>query len=326
MMRLACARRPRGDAGSAALELVVLAPVLLVLLALVIAAGRTSIAKSSIDAAAGTRPGRHRWRSARRPLSRRASPAPGRRWRTTGWTASREGRRGHRRPERWLRPPAGTPATCRPPSGARCRCRTCSSGAARSAHDDGYLLQPARCLPGAVTRCAVTTVSQPARHRGPAAAASSPRRRRMREQEDTAGTVPPDGERGALSLMIVVLFVALIALAGIVVDGGAKLAAYENAEALAQEAARAGRERGHVQRLRLRLVRGESGAGRLGRGQLPELGGLRQLQRVDDRQSRHRGERDDHRTHEVPVPDRRAVVYLHPLGHGNLVTGVTGGT
>jgi Flp pilus assembly protein TadG len=40
------------DSGSAALELVVLAPVLLVLLALVIAAGRTSIAQSSVDAAA----------------------------------------------------------------------------------------------------------------------------------------------------------------------------------------------------------------------------------------------------------------------------------
>jgi len=42
----------RADEGSAALELVVLAPVLLVLLALVIAAGRTSIAQSSVDAAA----------------------------------------------------------------------------------------------------------------------------------------------------------------------------------------------------------------------------------------------------------------------------------
>jgi hypothetical protein len=49
-----------------------------------------------------------------------------------------------------------------------------------------------------------------------------------------------DGERGGLSLMIVVLFVALAALAGIVVDGGAKLAADENAVAAAQEAARAG--------------------------------------------------------------------------------------
>jgi hypothetical protein len=49
-----------------------------------------------------------------------------------------------------------------------------------------------------------------------------------------------DGDRGGLSLMIVVLFVALAALAGIVVDGGAKLAADEKAIGLAQEAARAG--------------------------------------------------------------------------------------
>jgi hypothetical protein len=47
-------------------------------------------------------------------------------------------------------------------------------------------------------------------------------------------------DRGALSLLIVVLFVVLAALAGIVVDGGAKLAADQNAVALAQEAARAG--------------------------------------------------------------------------------------
>ncbi len=49
-----------------------------------------------------------------------------------------------------------------------------------------------------------------------------------------------DSDCGALSLMIVVLFVAFVALAGIVVDGGAKLDADENAYALAQEAARAG--------------------------------------------------------------------------------------
>jgi|SRR5271165_7204586 len=49
-----------------------------------------------------------------------------------------------------------------------------------------------------------------------------------------------DAERGALSLVIVVLFVAFTALAGIVVDGGAKLAGDENAVAAAQEAARAG--------------------------------------------------------------------------------------
>ena len=47
-------------------------------------------------------------------------------------------------------------------------------------------------------------------------------------------------DRGSLSLMVVVLFVALVALAGIVVDGGAKLTGDENAAAVAQEAARAG--------------------------------------------------------------------------------------
>jgi Flp pilus assembly protein TadG len=46
-------REPAGaEAGTAALELVILAPVLLALIALVIAAGRVSIAQSSVDAAA----------------------------------------------------------------------------------------------------------------------------------------------------------------------------------------------------------------------------------------------------------------------------------
>jgi len=49
-----------------------------------------------------------------------------------------------------------------------------------------------------------------------------------------------DNDRGSLSLMVVVLFVVLAALAGIVVDGGAKLTGDENAVAVAQEAARAG--------------------------------------------------------------------------------------
>jgi len=51
---------------------------------------------------------------------------------------------------------------------------------------------------------------------------------------------PGGGERGSLTLMLAVLFVALLALAGIVIDGGAKLAAAENATSVAQEAARAG--------------------------------------------------------------------------------------
>lgn len=49
-----------------------------------------------------------------------------------------------------------------------------------------------------------------------------------------------DSERGSLTLLLLVLFVSLLALAGIVVDGGAKLDAAENAAAAAQEAARAG--------------------------------------------------------------------------------------
>ncbi|MGH3157490.1 MAG: pilus assembly protein TadG-related protein [Streptosporangiaceae bacterium] len=47
-------------------------------------------------------------------------------------------------------------------------------------------------------------------------------------------------DRGSLTLMLAVLSVALIALAGLVIDGGAKLAEAENASAVAQEAARAG--------------------------------------------------------------------------------------
>lgn len=48
------------------------------------------------------------------------------------------------------------------------------------------------------------------------------------------------GERGSVTLMLLVLTLALIGLAGIVIDGGAKLDQAENATAIAQEAARAG--------------------------------------------------------------------------------------
>jgi Flp pilus assembly protein TadG len=45
-------RRAGGEDGNAALELVILAPVIVALIALLIAAGRTSVAQSSVDAAA----------------------------------------------------------------------------------------------------------------------------------------------------------------------------------------------------------------------------------------------------------------------------------
>jgi hypothetical protein len=62
----------------------------------------------------------------------------------------------------------------------------------------------------------------------------------IEDEDGRSGTGRRDRERGGLSLMLVVLFAALAALAGIVVDGGAKLIAHENAVAVAQEAARAG--------------------------------------------------------------------------------------
>jgi hypothetical protein len=54
--------------------------------------------------------------------------------------------------------------------------------------------------------------------------------------------LPPgqDGERGSLTLMLAAVFVGLLAMVGIVIDGGTKLDAAENAAAFAQEAARAG--------------------------------------------------------------------------------------
>ncbi len=55
-----------------------------------------------------------------------------------------------------------------------------------------------------------------------------------------AAAAAGEGERGSLTLMLAVLFVALLAMAGIVVDGGAKLDEAEYAAAVAQEAARAG--------------------------------------------------------------------------------------
>jgi Flp pilus assembly protein TadG len=47
-------------------------------------------------------------------------------------------------------------------------------------------------------------------------------------------------DRGSLTLMLAVLMPALLALAGLVIDGGRKLSQAERAYAIAQEAARAG--------------------------------------------------------------------------------------
>ena len=47
-------------------------------------------------------------------------------------------------------------------------------------------------------------------------------------------------DRGSLTLMLLVLMVVMLALAGLVIDGGRKLDANQKAYAIAQEAARAG--------------------------------------------------------------------------------------
>ncbi len=91
---------------------------------------------------------------------------------------------------------------------------------------------------GAVTH-APNDRSQPAQAR-PARIGSGANARSVAGLRCRVTSRSGDGERGALSLLVVILFVALAALAGLVVDGGAKLTADENADALAQEAARAG--------------------------------------------------------------------------------------
>jgi Flp pilus assembly protein TadG len=47
-------------------------------------------------------------------------------------------------------------------------------------------------------------------------------------------------EQGSITILVVILFLALLAAAGLVVDGGAKLRAARQASAVAEEAARAG--------------------------------------------------------------------------------------
>lgn len=51
---------------------------------------------------------------------------------------------------------------------------------------------------------------------------------------------PHTPDRGSITLLMVVLFIALLAAVGLVVDGGAKLRAARQATAVAEEAARAG--------------------------------------------------------------------------------------
>ncbi len=51
---------------------------------------------------------------------------------------------------------------------------------------------------------------------------------------------PPDAERGAIGVLLAVLVPGLLVIIGLAVDGGAKVAATQRANAIADEAARAG--------------------------------------------------------------------------------------
>jgi hypothetical protein len=136
-----------------------------------------------------------------------------------------------------------------------------------------------------------------------------------------------DPERGSLSLMIVILFVALAGLAGIVVDGGAKLTADEQAVALAQEAARAGATTVNVSRAYTSgaFVVDEQQALEAARGYLINAGHYQFTVSAD-------GARAIHVSVTITEPTR----FLSLIGvdsftstgtaTASLVTGVTGGT
>lgn len=68
------------------------------------------------------------------------------------------------------------------------------------------------------------------------------RRRRVRQsvQPERRPAVRLRDDQGALTLFVVIMFIALLAFAGLVVDAGTKLDDYQNAATYAQEAARAG--------------------------------------------------------------------------------------
>jgi Flp pilus assembly protein TadG len=91
----------------------------------------------------------------------------------------------------------------------------------------------------------VTVIVTPREHAGPAdgkgqRGIQESRMRQLRGGAPSCAGGEHRSERGSLTLMLAVLFIALLALAGVVIDGGAKLAAAENATSIAQEAARAG--------------------------------------------------------------------------------------
>lgn len=73
----------------------------------------------------------------------------------------------------------------------------------------------------------------------------------MIQYRRTSGTPGIQGERGSISLFVVVLAVAFLVTAGLALDGGRKLAALSEARDLADNAARAGAQAVDVDLMRM---------------------------------------------------------------------------
>lgn len=92
-------------------------------------------------------------------------------------------------------------------------------------------------------------MTRPAHHRWPTAK-DRVRRNGTSPQRTTQQTGADDPDTGSVAAYLVIIVVALFALAGLVLDGGAALAAHGQAADVAQQAARAGADALDEQSLR----------------------------------------------------------------------------
>ena len=75
---------------------------------------------------------------------------------------------------------------------------------------------------------------------GPDACVGTRRREWVRHRWASLGSDSQQRERGSMALVLAILTVGMLAMAGLVIDGGAALAARGRAADVAQQAARAG--------------------------------------------------------------------------------------
>ncbi len=195
----------RSDTGSLSLELVVLAPAILAIFALVIAGGRAVVASQAVAQAAS---------QAARDASLQSSPS-------AGVAAART---------RAASVLDGQGLACRAAHGLHER--NCSREAGRPVrHGDGE-----RGVHGLVVGSWSSLFQKPDPH------CHGNRADRHVDRAMSAGRLPSlaGGDRGSVSLLFVVVAVGLLACVGLVVDGGGKARAAAEADDVARAAARAG--------------------------------------------------------------------------------------